>query len=524
MYSMTAAKEAWQQYEQAAGFDVMQARYAERWSVWAGDAYSTPMLQALRRSHQAIYANTSQVWSHSKGVVDFYKTHVYLGGISTDGKPLPDGTLGAIPIDPQVQTKEQAAAIRLGFAESCTRWNWAQKKSDRPKMTTILGNVLTELVDDLERQDISPQMVWPGYVKRVTLDRRDNVIAYTLEYRVTEEDERGNRETFLYRKEVDKEAFRYYRDDKPYDFGDGAVVPNPYGFVPAIWDRHETGWDEWGFAATDSTRQAMHMINSLLSHGIDHQRKVFFAPILVKGKVVRPGQTKIDLSKPPRFSGTEGDYSKPGNIYAETFDILAAGDTAGVESIQFDVGKTLDFLEMLKEGVLTENPEGSFYKELRSMGEVTAPGAERLLGDSASKCREARAGYDVQTIKLFQMKFSMAGFRIARGDWGTAAGLTRYQKAFLPFTDPDAFHKGEMDFGIMDRPVIIPTVQERLANIAMTESLQSQWGMEQAGVDPTVAAKILKARQDRYAFSVDEGKFGDDYTEDDEAKRVKEAA
>lgn len=464
MSTFAATKEAWETYERSANHDEMKARYAERWAIYSGDAYNNAMLRDLRRISPAIYQNTSLVWKHSKGVVNFYAAHTYQGGLSTDGERLADGTLGAIPIMPEVDTDEQEANLRRAIGEMNKRWNWTQNKSRAPKMAAILGDVLEEMIDDVASGDVYPQMIWPGYVTHIELDQRDNVQAYTLEYDVTEEYDNGGSKRFRFRKEVTPDEFRYYRDDTLWTDPDGhgdAVQPNPYGFVPAIWSRHESGWDERGMAATDSTRQALHLINSFLSHGVDHQRKVFFAPVLVKGKVFRPGTTRLDLSRAPRVTSRDGEYTKPASVYAETFDMLAADENASLEAMNFDVGKTLEFIKELKDGVLAEEPEGTFYQELRRMGDVSGVAAQRLLGDSVSKIREVRAGHDTQTVKRYQMALSIGGYRANNGDWGPRNELSRFQQAFLPY-DLDSYWRGEMDFSIGDRDVILPSERDRI--------------------------------------------------------------
>src|SRR5690606_23731482 len=146
--------------------------------------------------------------------------------------------------------------------------------------------------------------IWPGYVKEIELDYVGNVRRYVLEYRTHEKRTDGTINSYLYRKEVDKETFRYFRDGQPYDqYGTGSVVPNRWGFVPAIWDRHRVGAPGHvrGRAAIDGTRQALIQLNSLFSHAFDFQRKVFFAPVMIAsrggGRPTTPQE--IDLSKPP---------------------------------------------------------------------------------------------------------------------------------------------------------------------------------------------------------------------------------
>src|SRR5690606_22060601 len=167
------------------------------------------------------------LWKHVEAVVDFYAATVYQGTLSTDGKPLSDGNLSAIPIEPQTPGKKWDNDLRKALGELWAAWNWQQQKSFRPMYTAAFGDCLTELVDDTDRRFIYPQVIWPGYVKEIELDYVGNVRRYVLEYRTHEKRTDGTINSYLYRKEVDKETFRYFRDGQPYDqYGTGSVVPN----------------------------------------------------------------------------------------------------------------------------------------------------------------------------------------------------------------------------------------------------------------------------------------------------------
>lgn len=500
---LAAAKQDWAGGPSDPVVDALQALYLERWMLYDGSLFSDRYSPFL--SDQRVYRNTRLLWKHYEAVVNFYAASIYQGDLSTDGKQLPDGTRGAIPIDPQVN-EDQAKDLMTAIAELWTAWNWRQQMSLRPMYGAALGDVLTELVDDVDRGFVYPQVVWPGRVVAIELDYVGNVMTYALEYMVSETDAKGVTETYKYRKEVDKREFRYFKNGDPEDYyGDGPVVPNPYGFVPAIWDRHRIGapGSVRGLSAADGTRQALLELNSIFSHGFDFQRKKFAMPIVIAGRVSKPGQSEIGAAAPPklrdeRWAREQRDKQARSQEFLETDN-----ENTKILDVSFDVGKTLEMIAELRKGIEAENPEGRFYAELRSMTQVTAPGAERLMGDVKARVDLARAGYDMQTVKLLQMALSMCGFRANSGAWRRrpdvngvmrSVELTRRQQAFLPF-NLDTYHKGEMDFGISTRPLVIPTENERVELVALKESLQTAWGMEQAGMTPDEAKRVIREKQ-----------------------------
>lgn len=505
-----AALDAWTDTSDLTDWSRVQARYLERWSWYAGTMFDDLSRHSRLMGDPRVYANTSLIYKHVRSVVDFYATTVYQGDLSTDGQPLPDGTRGAIPIDPQVTDKVQAENIRRGIAELWAMWNWRQNMTLRPQFGAALGDVLTELIDDTARGVVYPSIVRPWHVPEIEINHVGDVKRYVVEYQT--EDAKG--QAYRYRKEIDKRAFRYYRDDRPDNTRPGgAEEENPYGFVPAIWDRHRIGWGERGIAATDDTRQALLQLNSLLSHSFDFQRKAFAAPIIVRGRLSRPGQTVLEVdpggmtaSQDPGFvDRMRNRMADRGSRIAESLGIMETGDpAAAILQPQFDIGQTLAIIQFLKDGILEENPEGSFYHDLREMSELTGPGAERALGDAASRCRLARAGYDAQSIKKNQMSLAVAGYRVNAGDWETDIGngkrtLTARQRAFAPF-GLDSYAKGELDHGISDRPVVLPTRLERINEIAAQEALQTTPGLAKVGWEDAEIAAIVKERREAAAM------------------------
>lgn len=486
-----------------------QQRYVESWGLYTGELFKSIAKENPYRDDPAIYEHTKLLWKHAEAVVDFYAGVIYQGALPTSTRPLPSGAASAIPVHPEISaaTEEEERTRRASYLLSAiyelfAGWNWQQQMSLRPMYGAALADCLTELVADPERRFVYPQIVWPGYVKDIELDYVGNVRHYTLEYHVTEQRDGGTSETYLYRKEVDGEAFRYFKNDRPFDYsGDGSVMPNPYGFVPAIWDRHRIGAPGHvrGRSALHGTRQALLQLNSIFAHAFDFQRKTFFAPIMVAGK--------------SNSRGRERDVEHDVTSSPETFDIVRVSEGAQLLQAEFDVGQTREMLADLRQGIVDENPEARFYQQMREMQQVTAPGAERLMGDVKNRVDLARAGYDSQTIKLFQMAISMCSYHAVR-DWQQVGGrrvlLTRRQQVFTMF-DLESFQRGELDFVIESRPIVYPTEQERLDLIAAKEALTTEWGMEQAGVPKTEAQAILDGRRERFAIGMSTGNLGGDY-------------
>lgn len=482
---MSAAIDAWRGYESASTSPIGETRdqrYSAYWSLYDGTAFL--MLAGRRRGvfrDQRVYRNTRLLYSHAPIVGDFYGAHTYMGALPTDGDRLPDGSRGAIPIDPQAGSDEKNDALRKAIAQWWTRCNWQDQMSIRPTYVSILGDGLTELVDDPDRHGVWPQFVWPGYVTAITLDRVSNVQAYTLEYQVERVTERG-KERYKFGKEVTKDTFSYFRDGQPWpDHSEGghgdAVQENPYGFVPAVWDRYKKSpHGPWGISAIASTRQALYEMVSYFSHGIDYQRKGFGAPVIIKGSMGSGGGTGV--VGPSRTTDPAA--------LAEEIAFREVAPTGGIEMLQFDIGDALETIAGIKANILEMNPEADFYHQLREMTSLTGPGAQRALGDAVGRTNLFRNGMDINTNKLDQMAVAISGWRLNRGDWENP---TARDEVFRPFS-LESYAAGDLDCVILPRDVIPETMDERIRNLASIEALQSDWALGEIGIDENDIARI----------------------------------
>jgi hypothetical protein len=208
----------------------------------------------------------------------------------------------------------------------------------------------------------------------------------------------------------------------------------------------------------------------MLSHAMDYQTKQFAAPIFVRG-----GANSAQLPDADR----------------ERLNIYEVGADGGADIIQFDVGKTLEMLQWVKDGILEENPEASFYHDLREMSSLTGPAVERALGDAVSRVNLARAGYDANSVKLFQMAIAIAGYRLNNGDWKEP---TKRDRVFAPF-DLGSYKAGQLDMTILGRPVVPQTEEDRLDLIERKERLQFKDSLIALGYTETDADRIITERE-----------------------------
>lgn len=502
-----AAVEAFRAYGNPEPVIEVDNRYQNLWAFYAGTWRTDPAVRRQRRGDPRIYQRTRLVWNLARAVTRLYAQSVYQGDLTTDGRPLPDGSGGALPIDPQTGDQANDDAIRRGCAELWSLWLWRQQMSLGPKYAAVLGDCLIELVDDLGRGVVLPKHVWPGYVVDIGLDLVGNVKRYAVEYDVVVEQSTAygmatKDERYRFRKEVDGTAFRYYRDDRPAAFPElgirSAVEPNPYGFVPAVWLRHEVVPGDRGLGAFEAAVQTEREINGVLSQALDYQIRQFAAPLGVKGAALGARGGTIAVPKP-----ATGDSLADADKAAETINLLPMTADGEFVVVNFDVGRTVEMVAKLEEALVAEFPEARFGQQILEMTQVTAPGVERALGPIVGMVQAARANHDPQVIKLHQMALAIMGQRLADDDYPAdvvAARPARYA-AFRPF-DLGSYGRGDLDFGISSRPVITETEDERLdrlVKISVIAETGDPWLMERAGIPAQEVARMARDRAERRA-------------------------
>lgn len=455
-----------------------------------------------------LYANARMIVKSTGSIIDLYDQFVYAGDLSSDGKPLPDGSRGAIPIDPQTGNPAANERLTVAFHQLFSMWQWRSYMSLPVKTGAIFGDCFVELIDDYEHGSVYPNIVYPGYLPDcdLELDSAGNVQRYALEYTVevpssTSFGRSVDAETYRYRKEVDKEAYRYYKDGKPFEYaGFGpAVQVNPYGFVPGSLFRHEiVVGGKRGMGAYERAVVQSLELNSTLSSATDYQRKQFGAPIGVigrsgarGGKLTMPGGLGDLLSSTASgdLSASWDDLDSIRETAADSFPLLPLQPGGTFVTIDFDIGKTMEMLEFTYDKIVTENPEAEWASKLHDLSTATGPGVQKTILPIAAKVEGARKNYDPRMVQILQMATAMLGERLQRGEIPSSVTAQRQDrfKAFAGF-NLDSYGHGLLDATIPTRPVFSETRLETAQWLTLAAGLP-EWGLAMLGVTPEQRAE-----------------------------------
>lgn len=414
--------------------------YAYRWHLYQNDIFEDSTAWAAYRRAFGLYRYIRPVYNPVRRLVDFYAGIVYPGVLAQDGKRLPDGTPLAIPLAQDIDPKLREAIGQLW------QWsNWQVGKNLFVRYGAALGDVAVEVVDEVDRGKVTFDIIWPGLIADLELDTTGNVKRYAIEYDA--EDEAGK--AYTYRKEVDGDWIVELKDGEPYQYDESidAERRNPYGFAPLVWCKHTDLGGDHGAPAVRNIGK-IDELNELASHAHDRAHAVLSSPILVAGKGVQALNSSALEAKRPATQ----DASDP-TAGRESVKILKADD-GSMSTVQLPEGEALNYMDKLLSEIEHDHPEVVMYNKLREMSQVTGPGAQSLVGDTAAYVQDARANYDTQSIKLFQMALAIAGWRANSGAWGS---LSRQQQVFTPFS-LESYAAGELDFEIDVRP-LIPSVK-----------------------------------------------------------------
>lgn len=493
------------------GFALRRNRYEMLWHYYENSIFDALLVWAQYKSLHGLYHQIRSIYNPTRRLCDFYAGAVYPGVLSEDGAHLPDGVPLAIPL-----AKDMPLELKSAVAQFWQWSNWQSGKNLMVRFGAVSGSVLVEVNDDLERGVVSATIWWPGFVRDLELDSSGNVLSYALEYVVLDPSKANG--SYLYRKEADKDGFRTYMDDHPWSFeGQPHENENPYGFCPAVWVKHKDLGQDFGAPAIHGVIGLVDEVNSLVSHAHDGVHKQINQPFVAwsSGKLTKLGERAKQPSSATDYSG---DIT---NIAAQREKVLfLEGPPDGrIDSLVGTIApdKAIPFLEKLLAEIEDQKPELTLYKQLRSMQQVTGPGAQRMIGDAAAPFYEAQANYDLQSIKLFQMAVAIAGWRAASGDWGTS--LNRQQLKFAPF-GLDSYEAGQLDFAIAPRPLVPITGQEHwdevasqgqainamvTAGIPLETTLVRDFGWTEEEVAEIEAKKLDQIQQARDMFGAGPG-------------------
>jgi hypothetical protein len=434
-----------------AAFTPIPSSYDIWWAYYTNTIFEDPALWTGIYHRAGMYRHMRPVLNPVKRIVDFYAGAVFPGALSEDGSNLPEGVPLAIPLAEDTPPKLRKAIAQI--------WQWTNMqtmKSQIIRWSAALGECGIEIIDDDARGRVYFQLLWPGHVVELERDAMGNVKYYAIQYDTVDANGTG----FIYRKEVDKDSYRTFKDGEKFAYDErGAEWENPYGFVPMVWLMHRDIGGAHGAPAFDGSFNKIARLMALASHIHDQVHKAIGAPIVLWTEGEFKARTLQPLSGGAVNQKRKDDASLV--LDPESILILRGPQGGNAQSLlgNLQLGQALKVMESLQAEISSDQPVLRMYEQLRTMSQVTGPAASRLMGDAATYVYEASALADQAMISLLRMAVSIAGWRLSRHQDGWTTPTTQQQK-FQGY-DLKSYEKGDLDFSITQRPIFPITQFER---------------------------------------------------------------
>lgn len=388
-------------------------------------------------NERGLYKHTKLVFNPARQINSFYIDNIWQNSANEDYEGL------ITPVSPF--TDEGI----LKAIEQLDQWsNFQSEKQIIKQYASATGSVLIELVDDTNREKVLHNTVWAAYVKEIVLNNTGDVQSYVLEFNDTDLDGKQ----FLFRKDVNKEQARYYKDDKPfaYDFIGTDTLELPYGFTPAVWIKHNDIGANFGVPACQHFDKINH-VNSLASHLHDNiHKEIESAKIVATSGEIVPMENKTTMDK-------DGSLNLPDPRLERA--VLKTND-ANAKILDFSgllkLSEAHPYLQDLINSFTDDYPELQAEAIIKQNSQISGAALERLLTPAQNRLDGVQPNYNQQLIKLRQMGIAVAGYRTSNG-WNEN---TKQQQVFNKF-NLNSYAKGELDFSIVPAKLISETESDR---------------------------------------------------------------
>jgi hypothetical protein len=450
-------------FEITTQFPYRKVRYALNWALYEGSAFGPGQEWIAYKDIHGLPWRTRQVRNMIAKLCHFYADHIYPGSLNRPDQPVMSGIEQNIMVDIPDGNEALYPAIQTLF----DWWGWPDHLRMGIAQNAALGDIMYELVDDIERRKIMCEIVWPGYIKDVEVDGAGNLKEYTKEYPV--EDERS-REVYLYARRITTRSIQTFRNGELWDYvndvkdGPLADTPNPYGFVPARWVRWNLNGSAYGEPAIYTAQAIYDQLCSLAALTGDRLQVYAESPLLVTGTMAA-GSVSSALDDFYEFEEARPVEAQP--ISIAKLKILQAPENTHYEEPTIDMAQLEVRISAIEDGLYTQFPEVRFEDMLREMSQLTGPGAERAMLDVRTRYSAKASMMDRHTIALIGMGIAMGGMRYNDGTWQATADeqdtqFRKQQDVFAPF-GLDSYGEGKLEFSFLNRSLVPETIEERIA-------------------------------------------------------------
>jgi hypothetical protein len=393
-------------------FDARRLRYAIYWAFYENTAYRTINKWTTKlKNDYALYRWIRNIYNPSYRLGEFYKAHLFGGRLDVDAGPT-----GAIPI------KTDNEAVPLALSEVWKWSNWYSRKDIYTLWGTVLGDVVLEVVDDVDKGRVYLDVLHPGLFENIELDNYGNVRGYTLTY---------PRDTVTYTEVVYRDGqdvvYETYRNNELYAWnGIDSTWSIPYGFVPMVVVKHNDVGADWGWSELHPDTSKIREADDLASMVTDHIRRATRPQWLMKG-MSEPSSTE--------YSQPDVEDDRPEPERETTAMIWASSEVADAIPMVFnlDLSSSLEHITSVLKELERDYPE--LRQDIYTLGGNSGRALRVARQSVTSRVEQRRANYDAGMVKANMMALSIGGYR-----------------GYFPFT-LDSYEEGTINHSVAQRPV-----------------------------------------------------------------------
>jgi hypothetical protein len=430
-YGVRAFREAWMSADILTdendfnSFDARKLRYALYWSYYENTAYANIHQWArLYKANYGMYKAVRGIYNPAYRLGEFWKTHLWGGSLNNEAG---NGQESAIPIETDNENLRDAIAQVWAWS------NWQLNKNVCALWGTVLGDVGIKVIDNVEKGKVYLQVVHPGTIKDITLDKLGNVKGYVIEEERLDPD--NSNRTVVYREVATRDGenvcYQLFRNDALYSWGgDVAEWAEPYGFIPMVFIRHNNVGLTYGWSEYQACHAKFREVDDISSKLSDQIRKMVDAPWLFSG-----------VNKPQRKATVTGSFPTEEDPQPVREEIPVfygpSGSSATPPVSNLSISDTASYIKDLL-GILEKDYPELNTDLLNVKGDISGRALRVNQRPSENKVRDRRVNYDDALIRAQQMAVAIGGYR--------------HYDGFAGF-DLDSYYAGDLNHAVADRPV-----------------------------------------------------------------------
>lgn len=403
-------------------WDSQSARMAR---YWHNRRYADNTIYAAVNRYAAVFKFQEKLYKHIRGLynptgrlVDIEAAKILGGAVNYE--TFEDGALMIRGADERL----------LETYRTLLQWShFDLLKTRLVRNGGTMGDVAIKLVDDIDRQKICMEVLDPRKIPYVEFDAYGNIKDVVIAY---EKYDPVSLQWYEYREEINKESFKTFRDNVPYDYQDMSAAgtsewANPYGFVPLRWVKHRDVGLDFGATSFHNSRHKIDMVNDALS--------------LLLHNVRMQVSTKFSVSKMSVRRDSDGAPVTM-NITTDRDDqapFIEVGE-GEIKPIVFPVAvsEALELAGVQMREIEADLPQLSLQRMRGEQSNTSGVAIENLYNDAADIIAETQANYYAGLKAAMQMAVSM--------------GAYRGYEAFRAY-NPNSYESGALDFDIRPKPL-----------------------------------------------------------------------